>query len=466
MPWKLSRPEPALPNSFFWTWDHSTNWVLDDPGILNFGCYNRYLKQPETFIEDYRRLTEFAAGLGIKGITIYGFLRDSHGGVEAAKRVASDAASKGVAVMPGVGTTWYGGCYYEGDHPYNLETFVRKNPGVRLVKGEGERQHRESIEGVCPTNPLFREWIQEGTEWLFDTFEIGGANIENGDFVVCHDPGCRAHQASWPEDDPDFFRLQALSYEPALDRIRGLLRDKLVTVATYTGFVPGGRVDDKPRHMTPCMHCKRPKMIDSLPPEGVFQWTLSGMVLEKPLPLTAYLDNGAPDEVFKNLGWPVDLRPPSSRSVGLLHQPSQWCRTSRYEQGVSSIKEACLRAYRSGLEGVSILGEVSAAHIPAALNYLAFSHFIHWPEDSLLNFGQKTLGQVFDDAEEGTTFVEIFAHWDAGALTDSHKKEANSRCSELMGQVRTGKGLKRWRFWHWLTGMVRGTVERHTVHFF
>ena len=60
--WKLARPKPALPNSYFWTWDHSTNWVLDDPGLVTFGCYNRYTKRPETFVEDYRRLTDLAAG--------------------------------------------------------------------------------------------------------------------------------------------------------------------------------------------------------------------------------------------------------------------------------------------------------------------------------------------------------------------------------------------------------------------
>src|SRR6266853_2683624 len=94
--WSLSRPKPALPTSYFWTWDHSTNWMLDDPGVLNFGCSNRYLKRPETYLEDYHRLTDMAAGLGVKGILIWGFLRDAHGGIESAKRVADYAASKGV----------------------------------------------------------------------------------------------------------------------------------------------------------------------------------------------------------------------------------------------------------------------------------------------------------------------------------------------------------------------------------
>jgi hypothetical protein len=89
--WPLERPPSRLPHSYFWTWDHSTNWVLDDPGMQTWGCYNKYLKRPETYVEDYRRLTDLCAGLGIGGIVVWGFLRDSHGGIESARRVASNA---------------------------------------------------------------------------------------------------------------------------------------------------------------------------------------------------------------------------------------------------------------------------------------------------------------------------------------------------------------------------------------
>ena len=200
MLWQLSRPEPALPNSYFWTWDHSTNWVLDDPGGLNFGCDNRYLKHPETFVEDYRRVTDLAAALGIRGAVVWGFLRDSHGGVEAAKRVADHAASKGVALMPGVGLTWYGGVYYEGAHPYNLDTFLQRYPEARLVSESGATMPSGTA-GACPLHPAFRDWLSEGLDWLFREFEIGGVNLENGDFVVCECPRCRDHRASWPETD-------------------------------------------------------------------------------------------------------------------------------------------------------------------------------------------------------------------------------------------------------------------------
>ncbi|MGC8864044.1 MAG: hypothetical protein ACP5R5_14905 [Armatimonadota bacterium] len=458
--WNLERPnKPALPNSYFWTWDHSTNWVLDDPGLQNFGCANKYLKRLETFVEDYRRLTDAAAGLGVKGILIWGFLRDSHGGVEYSKRVADYAASKGVAIMPGIGTTWYGGVYYEGDHPYNLETFLQKNPDARMIDEKGEPQEH----GACPTHPAYVDWLAEGLQWLFREFEIGGANLENGDFVVCYEPRCTAHKAEWPPDDPDFFRFQALSYVPALEAVAGQLKDKLVTYATYTGFVPGSDPEGKSQRF---MSCRRPAMFDRLRPDAVCQWTITEMVRSDQLPLKAFLDEGAPAEVFDNPRWPNDIRPPSTRSVGFLHQASQWNRIGRYQLAVSTIKEGCLRAYRAGLEGVSIHGEVTPHHIPSALNYLAFSHFIHWPEDSLRGFGRKTMAQVLGSEDEGEAFVQLLAAWDEGTLTDDQRKELRDRCWGGKWGLQSVEDLERSRFWHWLHAVAAGRLEKHTVSWF
>ncbi|HOJ09938.1 MAG TPA: hypothetical protein PK733_05025 [Clostridiales bacterium] len=464
MIWNLSRTKPALPNSYFWTWDHRTNWVLDDPGILNFGCYNKYLKLPDTYISEYEKLIDFAAGLGIKGIVIWGFLRDSHGGIESAKHIASYGASKGVAILPGVGTTWYGGVYYEGEHRYNLDAFLRKNPDAKMIGKDGKPYNYSDCIGACPTNPLFREWIYEAVKWLFKEFDIGGVNFENGDYLLCLCPNCRKHKTGWSADDPDFFRIQALGYETVLEAVEKEMKNKLITLATYTGFVPGGfkpdeNTPDGVLDITHNMHCDRPAMIDHLNKDAIMQWTITGMVHKKPLPLTLFLDNGVPEEIFDNTNWPVGLNPPSVRNTGYLHQ-------ERYNHSVGIIKEACLRAYRSGLEGVGIYGEVPSWHIPAALNYLAFSHFIHWPEDSLLDFGKKTLGQIFNNEKEGEVFAEIFAHWDAGTITDFQNKEAKKRASELLKQVRIGKDLEKWRFWDWLTKVIEGNIEQQTINIF
>src|SRR3990167_10208365 len=78
---------PALPYRFFWTWDHSTNWYLEQCGMQEIGFANPYSKPMNGFLEDYCRLIDFMSLHRINGITIYGFLRDSHGGIEAAQEL-------------------------------------------------------------------------------------------------------------------------------------------------------------------------------------------------------------------------------------------------------------------------------------------------------------------------------------------------------------------------------------------
>ena len=263
-----------------------------------------------------------------------------------------------------------------------------------------------------------------------------------------------------------FWHFQTAGYGPALRAIENQLKDKLVVWATYKGFIPSSG-ETKPQHQSGYIGCERPAAVDKLPKDAISQWTLTGMVRESPLPLTAYLDDGAPDKGVSSEKWPANIKPPTVRSAGFLHQGSQWTSWPgaeyRYKQIVSTIKEGCLRAYRAGLEGVSIHGEVSSMHVPWALNYLAFSHFIHWPEDSLRQFGRKTFNQVLGSEDEGEMFVEIFAHWDAGKLTEKHKKDLKQKVKDLRRSVQGGKKLTNWRFWYWLGNMADGTNDKRTV---
>lgn len=461
--WELDRPKkPALSNSYFWTWDHSCNWVLDDPGLQTGGCYNKYLKRPETFIEDYRRLTDLAAGLGIKGIVIWGFLRDSHGGVEYAKRVAGYGAERNVAIMPGFGTSWYGGAYYEGDHQYSLQNFLRKNPDARMLDEKGKLKESNGEYGACIGHPVFQYWLNEALDWMLREFQIGGFNFENGDFLVDYHPLMRTLRQDWPADDTEVFFHQGRSYQQALLSIQDQLPRLLAVYATYAGF----QYCDKLVQDTG-MGKKPPAMLKILPEQSICQWTLSGMLLKEALPLTAYLDQGAPDAAFANPQWPRDLRPSAPRNVGFVHQGSQW-RGDRYQCVVSWIKEACLRAWRSGLEGVSIHGEVTSRHIPAALNYLAFSHFTHWPEDTLREFGRKTLGQVLGSEKDGEDYAVILAHWDAGTLTDELKKLADPARHGFTNRICASNcedvdAFQRWWFWEWLHRAAKSGAGRHVV---
>ncbi len=459
---KLTRPVPKLPHSYFWTWDHSTNWVLDDPGTMNFGCQNRYLKKPDTFVEDYRRLTDFAADIGIEGIAIWGFLRDSHHGIEGAKRVASYGAEKGVRIMPGVGTSQYGGVYYEGEHPYNLDTLLRDQPQRAAIAPEWIREDGQ-VHSLCPSHPQFAEWIQEGMEWLFRTFEIGGCNLENGDFFRCFCPSCREKYEHRQDGDSEFFHFQKLGYEAAFNAAKKIqennAKELLITWATYCGFVPGGAPDATDLMYTPQMHCQRPSIFQAHP-EHTVQWSLTGMIHQTPLPLYHFWEDGTPSVSTER--WPEGLTPPSQHNVGYLHQGSQWCHIPRYELAISSIKEGCLCAWKVGFEGVVIQGEVTPQHIPTLLNYLAFSHFTHWPEDSIRRFGMVTLGEVLGSERAG----EVYAR----GLCELERTPRDQDCIQqvfeeyqkvypliMMGNREKLSGqLIRFQMWNWLYKAMNG----------
>ena len=94
---------------------------------------NYYSKPPEGFLEDYFRLIDFMSLNRIGGVTIYGFLRDCHGGIEAAQKLCKYAAERGVRILPGVGINAYGGIYWEGNHRYNLTQWLRQRPELKAV---------------------------------------------------------------------------------------------------------------------------------------------------------------------------------------------------------------------------------------------------------------------------------------------------------------------------------------------
>ena len=404
--------KPAFPLRYYWTWDHSTNWVLDDEGNQLSGCYNQYLKRPETYVEDYRRLVDHCVDMRFNGILIWGFLRDPHGGEAYGYEVAKYAADRGVAIMPGAGTTWYGGIYYEGNHPCNLDTYVAKHPERGMMREDGTYH----TQGLSPYHPDNLKFIRDSLEWLYTSFPIGGVNLENGDLLVDHSPAAKRGRKKIKSGEADFYKDQFFAYKDALATIHRIAPEAWNTYATYTGFGLGADVSNAGSSMG-----REPYFAKRMPESAIAQWTLTGMVSRSPVPLRDWRDAARPKAVYKNPSWPRGLRPPTPRSAGFLHQASQWSWLRRSELALSTFAEGCLRSHEAGLEGLSIHGEVSRRALVWNLNYLAMRHWTYHPVSTLDEFAQAELAPRLGGKKEAREFAEALCLLDEGRLDEAGK---------------------------------------------
>ena len=398
--------KPAFPLRYYWTWDHSTNWVTDDPGSQFHGAANAYLKRPETFIEDYRRLVDHCIDMRFNGIVIWGFLREAHGGERYAYDVAKYAADRGVAILPGGGVTGYGGVYYCGNHPANLETHLATHPQFANIEPNGARNQYNS----SPYHPENQAWIQNSIQWLYRNFPIGGISLENMDFLVDYSAAGKRMRRKIKSGEPDFIKDQFFAYKTALETTHALNPKAWNTYATYCGFSPADqRKTAAPVDPMLDVHVQvEPYFARRMPPSAIAQWTIGEMLLQPALPLRAWLNHASPPGIHANPRWPRGLRPPTPRSAGFIHQPSQCCvvRERRSNLALSSLAEACLRAHEAGLEGIGIFGEVTSRTLVWELNYLAMRHWTYHPVSTLEEFAQAELTPRTGGAKEARDFVE------------------------------------------------------------
>ena len=182
-------PRRTFAHRSFYAWDHSTNWDLTQPGHRISSCHEPYEKPPEAFLSDFSKLIDFMNRVGLNHLILWGALRDGHGGVEALRRIIELGREKGVRVAPGVGVNCYGGVYYEGEHEYSLNHFLRKRPELAAVDADGNpmisvKQERRSA--ACGRNPDVIEWHVAAIRWLMEELSPEAIHFETGDYGVCH----------------------------------------------------------------------------------------------------------------------------------------------------------------------------------------------------------------------------------------------------------------------------------------
>jgi hypothetical protein len=407
---------PGLPYRILWTWDHSTNWNLEQTGIQEIGALNYYLKPSGGFLEDYTRLVDFMSRNRIGAVTVYGFLRDNHGGVDAARQLCTYAAERGVRIIPGVGINAYGGIYWEGDNRFNLTTWLRKNPQLRAVLDKPAAFHIPDVpelwfpdnqytDAACPSRPENASFHEEAIRWLAESFPIGGINFETGDYGTCHCVECAARRK---EDSSWSFRDMALLYPRLFEAARASGRDLWLISEAYWDTI---------------LDLDALKPLDALPDTAIYQFCINRSYWPR-------LRNELTARHVAAL--------PRRRNILRTHMGSQW-NGERYTLVARRFAEMARLAYETGMKGMTIFGEVSAFETVNEINYLAFARFGYSPLLSWEDFVRDDLGPLFGGEAEAEKYLQLLS-----VQADARELERASAEAQDIARRTSGEVCRRW----------------------
>jgi len=316
-----------------------------------------YPYSASTFLEDYQSALAYLSRFGYDGIVIWGFLRDSHGGIQAARELCRQADNYGMRIIAGVGVNCYGGIYWEGENEYNLQNWVQRHPELAAIDQDGKPIIKQSSDGggsmLCPSRPENLQWHLDGLSYLLEEIPIHGILYETGDYGICSCPDCKNRSG----------HVQPYSYADLVDILPTLmthvysLRKDVMQIGLSYGTIP-------------------------------YYLSLGLGAVEKYLPKYAWyvwgFEGGAGWQAYEQDPWrsvirePNDeVRPVTGRDIAFL---SYNCYAG-FDDGLISI-ERIRTAYRmcreKGIRGLMMMGEL--AEPSNLINYLSLDFFYRNPE--------------------------------------------------------------------------------------
>lgn len=439
----LVEQAPGLAYRTYWNWDHSTNWDLEQIGVQEIGVMNPYAKPADGFLRDFKRCVDFMSRNRIAAVTIFGFLRESHGGVEAAQELCRYANERGVRIMPGVAINAYGGVVWEMEHEFNLATWLRRHPELAA---EMERPAGFQIADLghtlyfprgdyavrgCPSKKANQDWMADGIAWLAETFEVGGINIEAGDYGVCGCTDCVTRRAeredakrregyaeSWSHADmADFYpRL----YEAALAR----RPDAWI----YSEIQWDNLLDREA--MAP---------LRALPEGGIYQHTLNRTYW-----------NRVKAEMTPEYGASL----PTKINVFRSQCNCQWNgdrRTERYFFNGRDFAEMAWKANEVGFNGLTVWGEPSPYHTNVELSYLAFARFTWDPTLTWERFIAEDVAPLLGGEAAAIRYLDITTMIDRHPVLPAEEL-TRMQAEALDGARHADDGVG--RRWLWLADRI------------
>lgn len=404
---------PALPYSTFWTWDHSTNWELGQIGHQEIGVFNPYGKPPSGFLRDYKRVVDFCSSHRIAAVVIYGFLRDSHGGIAAAQELCRYATERGVRILPGVAIGAYGGVYWEGDHKYNLSHWLDLNPELAsdMERGVGFQlkdlafplnfPRSDYTRHSCPSRRENMDWMEDAISWLVETFDVGGVNLEAGDYGVCGCDLCQKRRGDREKSSRRAADAEFWSHVDMADnfpRLYDAARSRRDDLWVYCELQWDNLLD-------PIAH----EPLGSMPEGAIYQHTVNKSYWEQhKTRLTEYDISSLP----------------TAKNVLRSQFACQWNgdeRTQRYNFNAPVFAEMAKTCADIGLQGLTVWGEPSPYHVSAEFSYLAFGRFTYEPGLDWQQFTAEEIDPRVGGKDAGSIFLGYMEELDASDIIDINR---------------------------------------------
>ena len=420
----------SLQYKVFWTWDHTTNWCMNQLGKQNTGVGNHYTKKPEIFLEDYKRSIRFCREHGIDAIGIVGLFRDSHGGFDAVRKLCGYARENGVRIYLISGLYSYGGLYYEGDSQFSLDRFLKNNPECMAHWVDREPQywtfqnpHGYKRQPVgCPSNKTLRNFLLDSLDYVFHAVpELGGIQMEAGDSFVCMCDECRERRKIMRGGE-ERVPLTSLSdmaniYPEAADVVWKRSPNAWVICETYTHFMDCTFFNDPE---SPAL-----KAITGMPENTFWQWKCDKRLQDK-----SWTEN--------------DLLPEGMRKFNHImraHHGTQW-RGGRHTLAIDEIRRQCRLSFTSGIQGVSMFGEGSNFHANAELNYKALAYFADHPMASCEDFARDVMAPLVGGENLAGRYLEL------GVLNRTPEKivAAMPEFARIIGSLQDPEHIRRWTY--------------------
>jgi hypothetical protein len=422
--------KPALPYRLLWTWDHSTNWNLNQGGKQELGCFNNYMKPATGFLEDYERLVDFMSLNRISGVTIYGFLRDNHGGIEAAQALCRYAKERGVRILPGVGINAYGGIYWEGSHKYNLTNWLKENPHLRAkfdkpvhfsIPEFPELWFPDSsyTDAACPSKPENLAYHCEALAWLAETFDIGGINFETGDYGTCKCDDCMMRRK---EDDTWSIKDMRLLYPKLFESAKSKKENLWLVTEMYWDNILDRELIDNQKH---------------LPDDAIYQFCVN----------RSYWNTHVKTELTADY---VE-KMPRSNNVMRTHMGTQW-HHERHALVAEDFAEMVMHMTKTGMKGATIFAETSPFHVVNEINYLAFAQFTYHADMTWEKFVEGALVPRLGGSEAAMSYLRLLT-------TPDRPSELKSAISEARAVGEKQTDFDVYRRWIWLQNRLFKQLE-------